>query len=574
MNGPAAGGATMPLNVFAEDPDTVGFVSRYDNYYVNFLRERPYIRMGKVLSGNYVVSYTNRANMGKLSNEFNSYSIAAVPLVMGLLDRPNLEAAGIAQVQQQPYLSLRGGGVLLGLVDTGIDYTNPVFIYEDGTTKIRYLWDQTISGTPPNSFPVGTEYTAQEINQALRSDNPRSVIPSQDTVGHGTFLASLMGARGRPEEYGAAPDADFVVVKLRGASAYTREYHLVPPAQQNAFEATDAMLGIEYILEKALALNMPVAICFALGSNRGGHDGFTVIEEYMSFVSYRTGVCLCAAAGNESQARHHTQGVIPGTDQSQNINITVSEGAGDIWLSLVNTASDRLSVSVKSPTGEMVRRIPAKNGLIMTTKLVLERSSIQIEYFYPVEGSGGQQTYIKIFDPTPGIWAVTAYGDIILNGTYHCWLPITGFVSPGVEFLTPVPYTTVVVPATALGVITCGAYSSANNALYMDSSWGPTRLPMSSPELVAPGVDVGGIFPGGPGTMTGTSVATAITAGACALMLQWGIVEGNDPYVNTPRIRAFLIRGCERDPNILYPNEQWGYGRLSLQGAFNQMREI
>ena len=127
----------------------------------------------------------------------------------------------------------------------------------------------------------------------------------------------------------------------------------------------------------------------------------------------------------------------------------MSEGAGDIWLSLVNTASDRLSVSVKSPTGEMVRRIPAKNGLIMTTKLVLERSSIQIEYFYPMEGSGGQQTYIKIFDPTPGIWAVTAYGDIILNGTYHCWLPITGFVSPGVEFLTPVPYTTVVVPPRA-----------------------------------------------------------------------------------------------------------------------------
>ena len=191
-----------------------------------------------------------------------------------------------------------------------------------------------------------------------------------------------------------------------------------------------------------------------------------------------------------------------------------------------------------------------------------------------MEGSGGQLTVVRLLNATPGIWTIIVTGDIILDGTYHAWLPLTGFVSPTVEFLTPTPYYTIVVPATAIGLIAVGAYNGANNSLYVRSSWGPTRLPFMSPDLVAPGVNVIGLYPSGYGPMDGTSVSAAITAGAAALLLQWGIVEGNDVAMSTYQIRAYMIRGCSRSDTITYPNAQWGYGRLNLISSFNLMREL
>ncbi|MHB1153723.1 MAG: S8 family serine peptidase [Eubacteriales bacterium] len=132
-----------------------------------------------------------------------------------------------------------------------------------------------------------------------------------------------------------------------------------------------------------------------------------------------------------------------------------------------------------------------------------------------------------------------------------------------------------------VGALCSGAYDSINNILYAQSSWGPTIMPRMSPDLVAPGVNVGGFyptgngtFPSGYGTMSGTSVAAAITAGACALMLEWGIVDGNDNAFSTNQIRAYLIRGCNRNPVITYPNSQLGYGTLNLFQTFRIMRGI
>ncbi|MDD3571168.1 MAG: S8 family serine peptidase, partial [Lachnospiraceae bacterium] len=218
--------------------------------------------------------------------------------------------------------------------------------------------------------------------------------------------------------------------------------------------------------------------------------------------------------------------------------------------------------------------IPARTGPGTQIRLVLENSRIVVTYYFPVEGSGDQLTAVRLLNATPGIWTITVHGDIVLDGTYHAWLPLTGFVSPSVEFLEPSPYGTSVVPSTMQGAISCGAYNTSNNSLYARSSWGPTRLGSIRPDLVAPGVGVGGYYPSGYGTMDGTSVATAIVAGACVLMMQWGIVKGNDVSLSTYQIRAYLIRGCVRSENIIYPNNQWGYGRLDLLNTFNLMREV
>ncbi|MDR1669016.1 MAG: S8 family peptidase [Oscillospiraceae bacterium] len=548
----------------------VSLIVRDDSTVQNLVRERPSVREGKLLSGSYRILSVPDDEVLPVMQQLGNTKIDAYSIVVGLLGKEALDAAGITPVQQQPFLDLKGRGVLLGFVDTGIDYTQDAFRYENNTSKIQYIWDQTAEGDSPAEYGFGAEYANSEINRALRSPNPFEIVPHRDTVGHGTFLASVAGSRKAGE--GAAPEAEIVAVKLRKASPFYLNTFSVPPGQENVFDSADVIQGIEYILDRAFELGRPVAVCVSVGTNLGGHDGFTVFEEYLSRVSHRTGVTLCAAAGNEADTEHHTSGVIKKEGEVEEIEINVGQNAGDVYMHIVNNAANRLSVAVSSPTGEMVGRVPAKNGSVTTERLIFEKSSIEIFYFFPIEGSGAQLTVIKILDATPGIWTILAHGDIIIDGKYHAWLPLTGLGNPGAQFLAPIPESTVVVPASAVGVITCGAFSSLDKSLYPDSSWGPTRLPSPAPDLAAPGSQVSGTFPTGTGEMSGTSVAAAITTGACALLLQWGIVDRNEIYVDTYLARAYLIRGCDRDPALNYPNSQWGYGRLNLQNTFNLLR--
>lgn len=400
------------------------------------------------------------------------------------------------------------------------------------------------------------------------TNNPLSVVPSTDTVGHGTFLASIAAGSENEELTGAAPEAEIVVVKLKKARNYYINKYLVPPEQENVYESSAVMVGIDYIIRKAQQLGRPAAICIGLGTNIGGHSGLSLFEEYIETVSNYTGVCLCVAAGNESQAMHHYLGKVP-ANSSEMVQLKVGENAGDIYINMWNSASERLSVSVRSPTGEVVQRVPARSASRLETMLVLERTTVIIEYQFPFRGRGGQNTIIKLLSATPGVWTFTVYGDITIEGIYHMWLPITGFVSPEVSFFMPDPYYTITIPATSNGPITCGGYNSVGNSLYEKSSWGPTRLPALAPDIVAPALNVTGIYPWGPGVMSGTSVAAAISAGAGALMLQWGIVEGNDIAISTFRIRAYFIIGANRNPGIIYPSLQWGFGSLNLSQAIN-----
>ena len=571
----------MNENILIEDfidhPDTLGFITRRTEYLIDYFQNNPDVLLTQTLSELYTVGYINRNNIEIVIQNLGPAFLNAQSYVCGLLDTESLEAAGIYQVQRQPYLNLTGRGVLMGFVDTGIDYTNSTFIYEDGTSKIQYIYDQTIrSDAQPQGFFIGTEYNNAQINEALKSENPYDIVPQRDTVGHGTFLASVAAGREDASGFvGAAPDAELIVVKLKKASPYYLERYLVPPEQENAFETTDIMIGIEYILKKAQELNRPVVICVALGTNFGGHDGTSIIEEYLSGISSLRGVCICTAVGNESQARHHMENVLIRKGEEQNIDIRVGENAGSFVIAIRNTAADRISVSVRSPTGELVGRVPARSGTRLEVSLVLENARVVVEYYFPAESSGDQVTIVSFLDATPGIWTIIVHGDIVLNGVYHAWLPLTGFVSPTVGFLNPSPYTTVVIPATAFRIIACGAYNANTDSLYINSSWGPTRgAQILKPDFVAPGVNVGGFYPTGYGTMTGTSVSTAITAGASALLLQWGIVRGNEASMSTFHIRAYLIRGCTRSERIVYPNQQWGFGSINLMETFSLMREI
>ena len=560
----------MPDDIYT--PETVALILESNTVPGRYLENNPYVIAKKSLVGGYNIVYVKAEDVERVIVNIENYASMVYPLVMGLLGEAELAASGIMQVHRQPFLNLRGQGVLLGFVDTGIDYTKSAFRYEDGSSKIAYIWDQTISGNPPEGYYYGSEYDNQAINNALASKSPLGIVPHVDAVGHGTFLASVAASREQGEYIGAAPDAELVVVKLRRASQFYYRRYLIPSEQENAFSSADFMVGVQYIVDKAQALGRPVAICVSMGTNLGPHDGFSSLESYLTRVSGIIGTAVCAAAGNEAQSGHHTHGKLSATGDTKDVEFRVGDRLEDVYITVWNSAADKVSVSVKSPTGEVVSRVPARSGMSYTQKLILERASVTIEYLFPIERGGEQLTRIKILSATPGIWTVTVYGDSVLDGQFHLWLPLTGFVGPQTVFLSPTPNYTIVLPATSSGVITCGSYNSDDNSLAPTSSWGPSRMPALLPDLAAPGEHVGGIFPTGYGTMSGTSVAAAITAGASALMLQWAVVEGNDPSIDSYRIRANLIAGCERDQGVEYPNNQWGYGRLNLYNTFRSFR--
>jgi len=562
----------MTLAEFIKQPYIIKLYGKDGPIFETTIKNIPYVKLGKIVRGGYAVVYLDSRRVNDLIEALGTAAFELFPEILSLLGRTSLEAANIMGVQQQPHLDLRGHGTLIGIIDTGIDYTKDAFLHEDGTSKIRYIWDQTIEGNSPDDFMFGSEYTNEQINQALQSDTPYNTVPSIDTVGHGTFLASVAASKQSSEYIGAAPDADLIVVKLKRIESFFNNLFCIPESQENAFSAADVMLAIEYMIDRANSLRMPLAICIGLGSNMSGHDGFSVLGEYISLVSQITGICVCVAAGNESNAGHHTSGILYTTNSTQDIQIRVPENANSFMMQIFANSPDRMSVSLKSPLGEIIPRAVARSGSITETNLVLERAKVSVRYFFPVGGAGAQIIIVRFIHPTPGVWNVTLHGDSIVNGRFNSWLHITGLITPGVQFLTPDPYTTVTVPGTSTGGITVGAYNDRDNSLYVSSSWGPTRNSQAKPDFVAPGVDVAGIYPMGNGTMTGTSVSTAITAGACALMLQWGIVEQNDVSLNTYRIKSFLIRGCRREPNIQYPSYQWGYGKLDLLNTFMQFR--
>ena len=562
----------LSLNEILTLPNYIPLNVPYNQPLKEYIDKTPYIHLYKVIRSNIAIVYVDENKLKEAFDRLGNNRIYLLPSVMTTLGRTELEASGIIQIQEQPYLDLKGQGVLIGIIDTGIDYTSGSFKYEDGTSKIKYIWDQTIEGNAPEGYHFGSEYTNEQINEALSSPNPYEKVPHIDEDGHGTFIAAEAAGKEDSDHIGAAPEAELIVVKLKEAKGYLRERYTVPKDAKNVFMSTSVMIGIEYMLDKAQELRMPISICISTGTNISGHDSFDILEDYLSAISVQDSVCVCTAAGNESHAKHHTNGKIDKDKGNVDIEIKVPVNAESFQVYIWNNPQDKFSVSMKTPTGELINRIPARPGKAYETNLVFEKSKVKVEYYFPMIGSGSEYILITITNPTPGIWTITLHGDILFDGTYHAWLPITGLISKGIEFLNPTPNCTIVVPATTVGSITVGGYNNRDGSLYINSSWGPTRTPVISPDLVAPGVSVAGIYPDGPGVMSGTSVATAIATGACALMMQWGIVQGNDISLNTYVIRSFLIRGCIRDPNIEYPSVQWGYGKINLLNTFNQIR--
>ena len=513
-------------------------------------------------------------------SEINPISVGedtyiAIPKLFGLMDTSAVEATGALRLQRVRGTSLTGNGVIVGFIDTGIDYTNDIFKNVTGRTRILSIWDQSDqSGTHPQGIEFGSEYTREDIGRALQSENPYSIVPTKDTQGHGTFMAGVAcGSEDVENNFiGAANESQIAVVKLKKAKKYLRDFYLIEENVQDVYQENDIMQAVTYLRNLSRRESKPLVLVLGLGTGSGQRSGGSALSQQLNDLGEMIGCCVVTCAGNEGNARLHYKGSVLNKEY-EDVELRVGEGTNGFTMELWGNSPDIISVAFISPSGEMISRIPARVGQSDTVEFLLEKSKIDISYSLVEAGGGVELIFMRFIDPTPGVWIIRVYGNNILEGDYNIWLPIKQFIDKETYFLKPNPDITLTVPSTTQATITVAAYDNMTNALFTDSSRGFTRTNEIKPDITAPGVNVYG-----PGInnnyvrKSGTSVAAALVAGNCAQLMQWGIVEKNETQMKTNYIKNFLIRGAIRDRNIVYPSKEWGYGKVNVYEAFSILR--
>lgn len=513
-------------------------------------------------------------------SEINPISVGedtyiAIPKLFGLMDTSAVEATGALRLQRVRGTSLTGNGVIVGFIDTGIDYTNDIFKNVTGRTRILSIWDQSDqSGTHPQGIEFGSEYTREDIDRALQSENPYSIVPTKDTQGHGTFMAGVAcGSEDVENNFiGAANESQIAVVKLKKAKKYLRDFYLIEENVQDVYQENDIMQAVTYLRNLSRRESKPLVLVLGLGTGSGQRSGGSALSQQLNDLGEMIGCCVVTCAGNEGNARLHYKGSVLNKEY-EDVELRVGEGTNGFTMELWGNSPDIISVAFISPSGEMISRIPARVGQSDTVEFLLEKSKIDISYSLVEAGGGVELIFMRFIDPTPGVWIIRVYGNNILEGDYNIWLPIKQFIDKETYFLKPNPDITLTVPSTTQATITVAAYDNMTNALFTDSSRGFTRTNEIKPDITAPGVNVYG-----PGInnnyvrKSGTSVAAALVAGNCAQLMQWGIEEKNETQMKTNYIKNFLIRGAIRDRNIVYPSKEWGYGKVNVYEAFSILR--
>lgn len=524
----------------------------------------------------YRALYINKVFAEPLSLERFSYG--AIPKCYTLLDTETLSQAGILQVQNYPTLQLKGEGVMIGIIDTGIDYENKIFRNSDGSTRIAGIWDQTIqTGKEPEGFLYGSEYTKEDINKALRSSEPKTIVPSTDTDSHGTFIASV-AAGGEDVEaqfIGAAPRAAIGVVKLKEAKQYLRQFYFIKE-DAVCYQENDIMLGMRYLELLAQKQKMPLIFCIALGTNLGDHNGSSPLGNLIAYYANVYNLAVTLGGGNEANQRHHYYGKLGTQGDKETVEIRVGDNVSGFTMELWTDIPNIFSVSIVSPRGERIPFISVReSGSTSVHRFVFERTVIYVDYRLLVERTDSELVFMRFENPTPGIWKLEVQAEQIADGIFHIWLPVTEFLSGETYFLSSNPDWTLTEPGCVGNAMTTANYNSGNNSIAIDSGRGYTRNGTLKPDFAAPGVAVTGVTNRNRYVeRSGSSISTAVTAGASALLMEWLYYQIGRRNVDTAQIRNLLILGTTRKDGEEFPNRQWGYGALNLYDTFDALRSF
>lgn len=514
------------------------------------------------LSGNYAI-LTVPDNFIRNLNSYKEIIYVEMPKSLYLTVANGIRTSCINNVQVREF-SNRGGlfgeGVICALIDSGIDIFNDAFRNNDGSTRILEIWDQNISGNPPEGYTLGTVFTKDDINDALRSGRFRS----RDVSGHGTHVAGIMAgnfASNKNNSIGIATRSPIIMVKLNTSI-------------NNGFpRTTELMQAINYIYQAAVRYNMPVSINISFGNSYGSHDGTSLIETFIDDISNLWKMCICIGTGNEGVAAGHTKEIFKINDE-KSMRFTIGEYESNINIQIWKNYEDVFEFAITSPGG--VNSIKIDN-VVGSIKRRLGSNKILIYYGEPSPYSPFQEIFIDIIPDisvndyiTSGIWSIDVAAQRVVNGRIDMWLPDSASLNEDTRFLTPSPETTLTIPSTSNSAISVGGYNSLLMSYADFSGRGFTRVVgRIKPDIVAPAVNITSAATGGGVTeKSGTSMACPFVAGSAALLMEWGIVRENDLYLYGEKVKAYLIKGARPLPGYTrIPDERIGYGALCLRDS-------
>lgn len=470
-------------------------------------------------------------------------------------------------VQDMP-LSLRGKGTLIGIVDSGIDYENAEFRNEDGTTRIVSLWDQSVNGRPPAGYLAGTEYTREQIDAALATEDKevrRQMVKTSDVSGHGTAVAGIAAGNGRGSEgrrfRGAAPEAELIIVKM-GA-----------PREGGFPRTTELMRGVDYIVRKAVELRRPVAINISFGNTYGSHDGTSLVERFLNDIADMWKNVICIGSGNEGASAGHVSGKVR-RQISETVELAVQQREPALSVQIWKSYVDEMGVSVISPSG---RQAGPFYEFLGAQRYILGDTELLIYYGEPKPYSVKQEIYLSLLPGKQyiesGVWKIVLTPGRIVDGEYQMWLPTQTSLNMGTAFLQPNSMSTLTIPSTASLAVTVAAYDARTFSYADFSGRGPAGMyegeNVLKPDIAAPGVRVTAPVPGGGyQSFSGTSFAAPFVTGSAALLMEWGIVRGNDPYLYGEKVKAYLRKGAKQLAGYeRWPNALLGYGALCVRDS-------
>ncbi len=482
-----------------------------------------------------------------------------LPKDIFLNDTFSMTSSCIRSAQSENGYGLTGQGVIVGIIDTGIDYTHPDFRTHDGKTRILSFWDQIGNDEPPEGFSFGTEYTKEDIDFALSRPNPTEIIPPLDINGHGTAVAGIAAGGGMADinNKGAAPQADIIAVRIA-------------PSGSDFARSTELMRALRYVINKSKFFRQPAAINISYGMNEGAHKGDSLFEEYLSAVSSEWKLSIIVPTGNEGGAGHHYSGSIA-NGATKNIEFFTASGITEFYISLWKNFSDSISAELILPDG-------FKTGIINPAASVTSfrpgNLIITAVYTQPTRYSVSQEIYFNIraedgFIPA-GIWTLRLQAGTVVDGNFDIWLPTVEEVTTGTYFNSPDDFNTMTIPSTARKIIRVSGYNDRLGNIAEFSGRGTENPELIIPDIAAPAVNITAPRTGGGyDVFTGTSFAAPFVTGSTALMMEWGIVQRNSPFLYGERIKAYLRLGAKRSERTKYPNASFGYGRLCLNTSLN-----
>ncbi len=456
-----------------------------------------------------------------------------------------LDSACIRRLQDENTFGLTGKGVIVGIIDTGVDYSHPEFRRENGETRILYFWDQGAQGSPPEGFVSGAEYSSGMLDAALLSGDPFSVTGIPDRDGHGTAVAGIAAGN-----TGSAPGADIIAVKVR-------------PGGDDFSRSAELMRGIKYITDKARLLQMPAAINISYGMNEGSHRGDSLFEEYLTAAAGVWKLSLVVPTGNEGGAGHHYSGMMTASSRSD-ISFFTAAGLTGFYLSLWKDFADDLRVGLILPGGE---RTPVLDSGAEVSRFGYGDIYVTVIYGQPTRYSISQEVFFDIraregFIPA-GLWKLVVVSGNIANGRFDVWLPTVAEVTTGTYFADPDNYATLTIPSTSGKVIRAAGYNDRIGSAAEFSGVGWNAEGLAKPDVTAPCVGITAPRAGGGyGSFTGTSFAAPFATGAAALLMEQGIVRGRSPFLYGEKLKAYLHRSAVRIQGAGYPSPVYGYGRL------------